>query len=405
MKRTKLILVALALMLAASGCNLIQIDEARDAATVVATVNSYEITKADFNQLYNYYKYYYNITEEMEKSTDKEMRANIRSFKESLLDALVLDGVQIVKAQQNGCYAFSAEEQAEIDAYVQETLDSYRELLKSDIEAEQPGITEDALAAEVENRLPAFLAEYDSSEEKIRENKENSVAHQKLVDQVTADVQKPTEDEVRADYDQRTSDQQAAYADGSANYEQLAAYGQPVYYVPEGVRMAKHILIKLTDEQVAEIRTLRQNGDNDAAVAKRDEYLPGIEQAAQQAYERAAAGEDFDALIDELGEDPGMETNEYYALMNPSSVYAEEFTAGLFGLAKPGDISMPTASDFGYHIILYYGDLPSGPVDYATVSEDIYEEIYTNSKDEYFNLLVQEWEKEMTIKKYPARVR
>lgn len=93
---------------------------------------------------------------------------------------------------------------------------------------------------------------------------------------------------------------------------------------------AKHILVAFeegaTDEQKAEKKAL-----------------------AETILARAKAGEDFDALVKEYGEDPGMESNPdgYYFTYG---TMVEPFENTAFAL-KEGEISEPVETNFGYHII------------------------------------------------------
>lgn len=68
---------------------------------------------------------------------------------------------------------------------------------------------------------------------------------------------------------------------------------------------------------------------------------------AQSVLERAKAGEDFDALVDEFNEDPGA-TEEGYTFGKGEMV--AEFEAAAFAL-KIGEISDIVETSYGYHII------------------------------------------------------
>ena len=80
---------------------------------------------------------------------------------------------------------------------------------------------------------------------------------------------------------------------------------------------------------------------------------------AEDVAKRAAAGEDFEALIKEFGEDPGMESNtEGYIIdeqgFTPSgSQMITEFTEASFKLAENG-VSGLVPSTYGFHIIKRY---------------------------------------------------
>ena len=70
-------------------------------------------------------------------------------------------------------------------------------------------------------------------------------------------------------------------------------------------------------------------------------------EAAQSVLERAKAGEDFDALVEEFNEDPGA-TEEGYTFGKGEMV--AEFEAAAFAL-KIGEISDLVETSYGYHII------------------------------------------------------
>lgn len=71
---------------------------------------------------------------------------------------------------------------------------------------------------------------------------------------------------------------------------------------------------------------------------------------AQQLCDRARAGEDFDALIEEYGEDPGMKSYpEGYYFSTGEMV--ESFEKAAFALGE-NEISDPVESSRGYHVIL-----------------------------------------------------
>lgn len=113
-----------------------------------------------------------------------------------------------------------------------------------------------------------------------------------------------------------------------------------------GCYKAKHILFLTVDEQT------RQPLD--------EEKIKEAEQNANAVYKRALAGEDFDTLMNEYSQDPGLSSNpDGYVFSSGEMVPAfENCTASLaidaIGLCR---------SDFGYHIIkrlpLVYSEVES----------------------------------------------
>lgn len=85
-------------------------------------------------------------------------------------------------------------------------------------------------------------------------------------------------------------------------------------------------------------------GENDDEAAKKEKL-----DKANELCERIENGEDFDALIKEYGEDPGMTVYNggYYFTVGEM---VKPFEDAAFSL-KEGEYSKPVQSDFGYHII------------------------------------------------------
>jgi peptidyl-prolyl cis-trans isomerase C len=127
----------------------------------------------------------------------------------------------------------------------------------------------------------------------------------------------------------------AAAADFDRNGESYVARARELYLVnrdqyaiPERVRAA-HILIKVVD------------GNRDAALRK-------AETIRAQAL---APGADFAKLAREFSDDPKAATNGGELGYFAASAMDPAFAAAAFALQKPGDISAPVLSKFGYHII------------------------------------------------------
>ena len=122
-------------------------------------------------------------------------------------------------------------------------------------------------------------------------------------------------------------------------------------YFNDNYLRCKHVLIKTVDDSYNEL----ENQDE-------------LEAAANDIAKRAQAGEDFDALVKEYGEDPGMESNpDGYVFTEGTMV--DEFYQGTLALAE-GGISEPIKSSYGWHIIQR---LPLRAEDFESVKEEIVE--------------------------------
>ncbi len=108
--------------------------------------------------------------------------------------------------------------------------------------------------------------------------------------------------------------------------EKLAAYAEENGWV-----RVKHVLINFS-ETVTEADALAK---------------------AQDVCDRAAKGEDFDAMVAELSEDPGSSTYADGYLVAKGSGMVESFETASLALAE-GQVSAPVKSDYGYHVIKRY---------------------------------------------------
>ena len=120
----------------------------------------------------------------------------------------------------------------------------------------------------------------------------------------------------------------------------------------EGVQ-AQHILIKTVDDSGKEIENKTQ--------------LKEKEDLANSIYKKANGGEDFDKLIEEYNEDPGMSVNpEGYVFTYGEMV--PEFEEAAFAL-KEGEVSRPVKTSYGWHIIKKIKDIKAIPLDAALIDE------------------------------------
>jgi parvulin-like peptidyl-prolyl isomerase len=122
---------------------------------------------------------------------------------------------------------------------------------------------------------------------------------------------------------------------------------------PEMVR-ASHILLSTRDA----------TGNQLSDVKKTEKFI-----LATNVLARARKGEDFAALAKEFSEDPGSKDKggEYTF---PRGQMAPEFEAAAFSL-QTNQISDIVTTTFGYHIIRLIQRIPSEPIEFGGIAEDI----------------------------------
>lgn len=231
-----------------------------------------------------------------------------------------------------------------------------------------------------------------------------------------------TEEDVRAYYDDLVAQDKQLVEEDPLYYDVMTAYGERVMYVPEGLRAVKHILVMLSDEdqdalsaleaQLEQVTADLAAAPGDAALLTRkgeiekaiDDVYATIEPSVDQIMNRLANGEDFIALIEECGEDPGMTYEPYktegYLIQADSEQWVIAFRDAAMALEKPGDISSPVRVSYGIHIIRYEYDVPAGGVDYDEIHDELLEEVSNAAFDEYFTGLLEQWRAESEVEIY-----
>ena len=129
------------------------------------------------------------------------------------------------------------------------------------------------------------------------------------------------------------------------------------YSTPEQLQ-ASHILFETRTRSPAEARKL-----------------------ADDARARVVAGADFNALAREISEDRSAKTNSGRLDWFQRSEMDPAFADAAFALAKPGDLSMPVLSSFGWHVVRLDARRPAVERSYDEVRDSILAEL----KQKYVN--------------------
>ena len=431
-----------ALCLTLTGCNLIGVDPlmqiAEDRAavsdvyeTVLAEYDGGTVTVADIIYDFNYqWSYYYQLYAMAGMELDEETVAMLR---DSCVDAAVERAAQSAEAERRGI-ALTEEELAEAEQTARQLYDeSYASLLSQATDAD-----EDVRAARVEYELYASGQDYET----IRAYYTAEALNAKLREQEDAGITDPGEESIEQAYDQRVESDEANYADSPASFESAMTSGTLVTWMPEGYRTVKHILV-IPDESVltpyqeakSELDTMQSELDSlneqllaatdddpaegeeaadpaaletqiaaqEAAIAAAEEALQPLADACladvqdtlDEIQSRLDAGEDFQTLIDEYGEDPGMQneptaTVGYYVSAD-STTWDTAFRDAAMLLSNVGDVSEPVLSMSGVHIIRYESDVTPGPVPLDDVRDQLFDEALTAAREEHYGALLDEW--------------
>ncbi len=509
-----LLVMLLALLLLASGCNLVGYDEALDNAQVVATVNGTDVTKAEWlvyrDYMANYYQQYYQQTYGVNLPLDDETLANYGdSALEEMIESIVLED----KAEELGFLPLSDEEAADAEAHADSMVDLYKQLVRyqdfpgiETVEEEYARLTatpdeaseatpdeaseatpdeatpdeatpaepqptptiapEDLTATITDAELDAMITErmeaYGYTRDYFIQSETMDVQNDKLREYAIADVS-VSDDEVRAKFDSLVESQKTSYDATPTLYATAVNNGSDVYYAPEGYRGVKNLLIGLEDDDQDALNELNstlttaqsmltsvqgqlddldaedtseydeealaayqeqkdalteQKAEAEATIADTQKQIDETTEAAfakvlpqaEEALAKAQAGEDFDALIETYGDDSGMRSEpaktQGYLICDGLSLYVPEFQDAAMALENVGDISDLVKTDYGYHILKYEMDIPSGAVEYTDeIAEDLKGDMLTEAQDAAYEAAVTQWVSEADVKTYPKRMK
>lgn len=381
--RAVLFTLALVLVFAAfAGCS------AKLNDPVVGKVGNIDIRFQTYYRVYVNNMYMQSIYGTYDVSTDEAYRA----FQDMVFDSIINSMLPIYVAKQAGV-TLTAEEEAEVQESLQQEIDSLYESYADDVDA---SITdEDEKRAEEEKLLLADLKAngltYDKYIKSIEDSLRDEAIANKYIESLLAEVT-VTDDDVQAYYDEQLAYYQERYEEDPANYfDDYSSFlngGSQPLVVPEGYNYYKHILVLDAEEG--------EDKDVDAIVA--------------EIYAKIEAGEDFDALIEEYGEDPGMQNEPYktegYILSEANaSDYYEEFSAAALALENEGDITPEAVqSSKGKHIIKKCGPVEAKTVTLDEVKDTIREQVETERKNDLYQEHLAQWKEEVKIVKYYDRV-
>lgn len=442
MKHTfaKLMAMLMVLVLTLTGCNLIDVDQAalieeqkaelmKGMSAVMAEYDGGTITA--FDVMASFYSQYSQMAQ--------MYSAFGMNMDQSAVDSLVEDAVRFeletrllaAEYDKRGLTMERTEEEimAEAEEAYQQSFDYYLDMVDGATDEEKAANAELALFSEGFTR--DVLKNYYLSSYKA----EATMAA------IEAEVEDISEEDLKAAYDEKVAMDEEVYTQSPTLIEDNATDpSMVVCWQPEGYRTVKHVLVIPEDEVLqavtdarnaletaetelealmSELDTVNDDepsgdlevrtvGEIEADIEAKNTEIPALKAAVADAeaaclesvkaktdevYAALEAGEDFDAVMAEYGEDPGMKNEPAmstgYYVSADSTTWDSNFTAGAMALSAVGDYSsVPVVTSSGVHIVYYNSDVPAGPVPFENVRDRLYEDALSDAKTEHFETTV-----------------
>ena len=377
------------------GLSIIACGRADSEDTVVAKVNGQNITKGEFNEVYEQVKQSYFITEEMEN--DPEQQEAIAQIKAEVLEQLIMQKLLTQKAEDAGFVVnddILDQARLEFENIIAEVAAQMEMMDSGNADQEEDAENQDK---DYMAEARAFVEEQLDIMGKTEDEYIKLIAQQMVIDSFVEEQVKDvnaTEQEIEEYYDERLQAQKENIS--------ILAYEEVELYTPEEARV-KHVLIKLPQEEIDEYNNMIAEGKEKEAEEYLDEKLKAIEPKAMEVLEKAKNGEEFEKLIAQYGEDPGMEDNDMGYIVRQDGSFVPEFEEAAFSLEE-GEISQLVASSYGYHIIKLYEKTPEKEYTLDEKYDELEQVVSQQKKMDAWQVMFDEWMEEAKIKRYERRL-
>lgn len=245
------------------------------------------------------------------------------------------------------------------------TLDRLIDMKLIDAALEKANI--EVASEEVDEELAKFKERLPSAEEYEKFLEARGLTEAKMRENITKDRQ--LRELLKKEYDGEVTEQDAKkmYDENKERFK----HGAQVH--------ARHILLNVKKD------------DDEAKVAETKKRAEAI------AKEAKAPGADFEALAKEKSEGPTASRGGDLGYFEKSRM-VPEFAEAAFAM-KPGEISDPVKSDFGFHIIQVVDKKEAGTTSFEEAKEQIIAQLERQKFGESMNALLEDLKKDAKIEK------
>lgn len=374
-----------ALMLCAA---LLTLNALADSGAIVAQIGERAITRSELDAAYAVWYGDY-------AAGDEELEFDLRL---ELLGRMLQEEAERIMQEHMG---FDQPTQEEIDAVKALAEAEYHNMVDYYAAMLDDGTMTDA---ELHDMAEAYLESMDMSLADYTEQAVAALADEKLRAWALEGLE-IGEEELDAAYESMVEDDRAMYEAYPDDLISCALYGIPYLYVPEGMREIRQIVIGFDEDQMTEYGFLAdvalQGGD---AQADLDALYAQLDGRVGEVFAQLDSGKPFEDVALEYSDawaltEEGMDQPRYF-VCEGAGVWEAEFTEAAMALETVGQISGPVRMSDGVHILIYWQDVPAGPVAYEEAADYVAENASYQAESEAYSAAVEGWMEELGAQIY-----
>lgn len=393
MRFTRLIRAASALVLSAAlcGCSIkfgtnIKPDNNHYVAkpSDSALVDKLGVTYAEFMNDYTYYLNGMGIKDD----TAESVAETCKNRREAIIESLILEKICLLKAEEYGVTELTEKEEEQVrtaaDSIINDRINYYAD------NANYGSIDSSTLTDEEKQKrggeeLDKALAQFGLTRDDYYEKQKRYMYGFKVMKALGEELGRSEAEKI---YDEYAKVGKETYESSVSDYEQS---GLSQYYIPEGSRLIKHILIAFENDDVTSILTMRSSGDAEGADKLRAEKADTLTDKVNEVIGKLDAGEDWDTVSNTYTSDKTGNTYypDGYLVIPNGTTFMKEFQAAAFVPEKIGDRTT-CVTDYGVHIMLYSDDAKITESD----KQISIESIFAAQMQQEFVTKTNEWIKE-----------
>ncbi len=345
----------------------------------IGRVGNIPITYETYANALQSVRQYYDYGAIQVENSDNPMPELREEAFEQVVDSLIPVAIAYVRG-----VTLNAEEEASLAEKTEEEI-------KNGIDESCAELGSDASEDVKMNYFKKLLKQNGYTMDSYREKVNEGVRRQMLADKMKTEAEAAavaSEEIMKHWYTEEIKYEKQAYENDIAAYYNALQYyeyltGVPPLYTPKGYTLIKQVLIM-----------------NPAEGEEKD-----VEAIAAEVQKKIDEGVDFDELIAEYNEDPGMQSNPdgYLYCEAINGEYLHEFSEAA-GALKEGEISGPVKTSEGIHFLKCMGELPESTLPYEVIEEPLRAYTLQTAKDELYKEALENWRNEVEIVKDDKRI-